>query len=263
MVVACRAALMSPIRYKSDEDIGRIGESAQLVSKTLVELKKWIKPGRTPLQLDKIAETFIRDHQAEPAFLGLYDFPNTLCVSINEVVVHGVPNHTPLQPGDIVSVDCGVLKNGFYGDQAFTFAVEHVAPEVQYLLDVTQACLQKGIEACRPGLRIGDIGHAIQTYAEERGFGVVRELVGHGIGKKMHESPEVPNFGKPGQGKKLKPGLVVAIEPMITLGKPDIRQHDDGWTIVTRDGQPAAHYEHTVAILNNGKTEPLSSFEGL
>ncbi len=234
-------------------------QSAQLVSKTLGMLAAEIRPGITTLFLDNLAETFIRDHQAIPGFLGLYDFPYTLCMSVNEQVVHGFPTDVPLESGDIVSIDCGVLQNGFYGDHAYTFAVGEVAPEVQQLLDVTKQSLYLGIEQMVAGNRIGDISHAIQTYTEKHGYGVVRELVGHGLGQKLHESPEVPNYGKRGKGPVIKNGLVLAIEPMINLGTKRIKQLSDGWTIVTADGRPSAHFEHNVAVIN-GKPEILSTY---
>lgn len=248
------------IHYKTEEEIALMRESAQLVSKTLAILAPEVKPGVTPLALDKIAEEFIRDHGAIPGFLGLYDFPNSLCISVNEQVVHGIPTNKPLEEGDIISVDCGVLKNAFYGDQAYTFAVGEIAPETQRLLDVTKECLTLGIAQAVAGNRIGDIGYAIQQHAEKNGYGVVRELVGHGLGKKMHESPEVPNYGKRGKGPVIKNGLVIAIEPMINLGTQRIKQLSDGWTIITADKKPSAHYEHDVAIVN-GKAEVLSTFE--
>ena len=248
------------IHYKSLEEIELIRESALIVSKTLGIIAQEIRPGITPLYLDKLAEEFIRDYGAEPGFLGLYDFPNTLCMSLNEAVVHGIPNNKPLENGDIISIDCGARKNGFYGDHAYTFAIGEIPAEVQKLLDVTKECLYIGIEQARSGNRIGDISYAIQQHAEKHGYGVVRELVGHGLGKGMHESPEVPNYGKRGKGTKIKDGLVIAIEPMINMGTRRVKQLSDGWTIVTADRQPSAHYEHDVAIVD-GKPEILSTFE--
>ena len=235
-------------------------QSAQLVSKTLGMLAAEIRPGITTYYLDNLAETYIRDHQALPGFLGLYDFPNTLCISVNEQVVHGIPNKKPLVEGDIVSIDCGVLKNGYYGDHAYTFAVGEIAPEVHQLLEVTKESLYLGIEQMVAGNRIGDISYAIQKYTERHGYGVVRELVGHGLGRDMHESPEVPNYGKRGRGPVIKNGLVLAIEPMINLGTRKVKQLKDGWTIVTADGLPSAHFEHNVAVID-GKPEILSTFE--
>lgn len=248
------------IYYKSTEEIELMRESALIVSRTLGLIAEHIQPGITPLDLDKIAEEYIRDNKGKPGFLGLYDFPNTLCMSKNEQVVHGIPNRVPLVEGDIISVDCGVLKNGFYGDHAYTFAVGEVSDEIKQLLKITKESLYLGIEQMVAGNRIGDIGFAIQNYTEGFGYGVVRELVGHGLGKKMHESPEVPNYGKRGRGPKLKEGLVLAIEPMINLGTRRIIQLSDGWTIVTADKKPSAHFEHDVALVD-GKPEILSTFK--
>jgi methionyl aminopeptidase len=248
------------VYYKTDEEIELIRESSLLVGKTLAEVAKVIKPGVSTLTLDKIAEQFIRDSGAVPGFKGYNGFPNSLCISVNEAVVHGIPNIKELKDGDIISVDCGVLKNGFYGDSAYTFAVGDVKPEIQKLLQVTKECLQKGIEAAVAGKRIGDIGAAIQNHAEKNGFSVVRELVGHGLGKSLHESPEVPNYGKQGRGMKLQEGLVLAIEPMINLGRKEVMQDNDGWTIVTSDRKPSAHFEHDIAI-RKGKADVLSTFD--
>lgn len=248
------------IQYKSREEIELMRESARIVSKTLGLMAESIEPGVTPLQLDKLAEECIRDHGAEPGFLGLYDFPNSLCISLNQTVVHGIPNKRPLQEGDIVSIDCGALKNGYYGDHAYTFEVGEVAPEVRKLLKVTKECLYLGIAAATAGNRIGDIAAAVQTHAENHGYGVVRELVGHGLGKKMHEKPDVPNFGKKGSGKKIKEGLVIAIEPMINMGTRRVKMLRDNWTINTADNLPSAHFEHDVAIVD-GKPDILSTFE--
>ena len=245
---------------KSLEEIELIKESAQLVSKTLGMLAKEIKPGINTLFLDNLAETFIRDHNAEPGFLGLYDFPNTLCISPNSQVVHGIPNKDVVNDGDILSIDCGVLKNGYYGDHAYTFGVGEVDPEVQKLLQTTKESLYVGIEQFKTGNRVGDVGYAIQNHNESRGYGVVKELVGHGLGKEMHEKPEMPNYGKRGSGKKFMEGMVVAIEPMINLGSSKINQLNDGWTILTRDNKPSAHFEHNIAIVN-GKPKLLSTFD--
>ncbi len=247
-------------KYKTREEIELMRESAVLVSKTLGMLAKEIKPGVTTLYLDKLAEDFIRDHQALPGFKGLYDFPNTLCTSVNEQVVHGIPNQKPLKDGDIVSIDCGVFKNGFYGDHAYTFTVGEVDDEILKLLKITRESLLLGIAQATAGNRIGDISFAIQRHTEKEGYGVVRELVGHGLGHEMHESPEVPNYGKRGRGPLLKNGLVLAIEPMINLGTRKVKQLSDGWTIVTADGRPSAHFEHDVAIVD-GKPEILSTFD--
>ncbi|MDP4826100.1 MAG: type I methionyl aminopeptidase [Flavobacteriales bacterium] len=247
------------IYYKTEEEIDLIRESSLLVGKTLAEVARAIKPGVSTLQLDKIAEICIRDHGAEPGFLGYNGFPNSLCTSVNAQVVHGIPNDIPLQEGDIVSVDCGVKMNGFYGDSAYTFAVGEISPEVKQLLKVTKESLQLGLEQAIAGNRIGDIGFAIQEHAEKHGYGVVRELVGHGLGRNLHEAPEVPNYGKRGSGIRLREGLVLAIEPMINLGQRNVKQLKDGWTIITADKLPSAHFEHDV-VVRNGKAEVLSSF---
>jgi len=248
------------IKIKTAEEIELMRESALIVSKTLGMLAKEVKPGVSTLTLDALAETFIRDHGAIPGFLGLYDFPNTLCMSPNAQVVHGIPNNKPLEEGDIISIDCGALKNGFYGDHAYTFEVGSVSPEIKKLLDVTKASLYKGIEAFKAGNRVGDVGFAIQEFTEKHGYGVVRELVGHGLGTSMHEDPEMPNYGRRGRGKKFIEGMVVAIEPMTNMGTHRINQLKDGWTILTADGKPSAHFEHNVALVN-GKPELLSTFD--
>lgn len=248
------------IIYKNSEEIEHVRESALLVSKTLGELKKYIFPGAIPLDLDKIAETYIRDHGGEPGFLGMYGFPNSLCISINEQVVHGIPNNTPLQNGDIISIDCGVLKNNYYGDHAYTFTVGEVEKKVKKLLEVTKESLYRGIEKLKVGNRIGDISSEIQQYTESHGYGVVRELVGHGLGKSLHEEPDIPNFGTENTGPKIENGLVVAIEPMINLGGKDVEQASDGWTIITKDRQPSAHFEHNIAVID-GKPNILSTFD--
>ncbi len=247
------------IYIKTREEIELMRESALMVSRSLGIIAKEVKPGVTPKFLDKIAEEYIRDNGGVPAFKGYRGFPATLCISINEAVVHGIPTDNPLKEGDIISVDCGVKKNGFYGDHAYSFAVGIVKPELEKLLQVTKESLYKGIEQCIAGNRIGDISFAIQNHAEKHGYGVVRELVGHGLGKSLHEDPEVPNYGKRGDGPKLKDGMVLAIEPMINLGKKNVKQLNDGWTIVTADGLPSAHFEHDVAIID-GKAEILSTF---
>ena len=251
---------MKTLNLKSAEEIELMRESALIVSKTLGMLASEIKPGVTTLKLDKLAESFIRDHGAIPGFLGLYDFPNTLCVSPNSQVVHGIPNNIPLKEGDIISVDCGALKNNFYGDHAYTFSVGKINKETQKLLDVTKASLYEGIRAFKKNNRVGDVGYAIQNYCESFGYGVVRELVGHGIGKIMHEEPEMPNFGKRGRGKKFMDGMVVAIEPMINMGTHKVKHHSDGWTITTKDNLPSAHFEHNIALID-GKPNLLSTFD--
>ncbi|WP_196886020.1 type I methionyl aminopeptidase [Aureivirga sp. CE67] len=248
------------IKIKTREEIELMRESALIVSRTLGILAKEVKPGVTPLQLDKLAEEFIRDNGAEPAFLGLYDFPNSLCMSPNDQVVHGIPTNKPLEDGDIISIDCGSYKNGFYGDHAYTFPVGNVDEKTLQLLQVTKESLYEGVRAFRAGNRIGDVGNAIQVYAEKYGYGIVRELVGHGIGREMHEDPEMPNYGKKGRGKKFVEGMVVAIEPMVNMGTQKIKQHKDGWTITTKDNLPSAHFEHDVAIVD-GKPELLSTFK--
>jgi len=248
------------IQLKSLDEIYLLHEAAQLVSKTLGMLAPEIKPGVTTLHLDKLAYEFIKDHGAQPVFLGYGGFPNSLCTSPNEQVVHGIPNDQPLKDGDIISVDCGTYLNGYVGDQAYTFEVGEVAPEIKKLLKVTKASLYKGIEQCIRGKRIGDISHAIQEYCENEGYGVVRELVGHGVGKVMHEDPQVPNYGRQGSGKVIKDGLVIAIEPMITLGTEKVKFHDDGWTVTTLDNKAAAHFEHDVAVVH-GKPVLLSTYQ--
>ena len=248
------------IIIKTLEEIELMRESALIVSKTLGILAKEVKPGVSTLFLDKLAEEFIRDQGAIPGFLGLYDFPNTLCMSPNAQVVHGIPNKKPLQEGDIISIDCGALKNGFYGDHAYTFEVGEIAPETKKLLEVTKESLYVGIRELKVGNRVGDVGFAIQNYCESFGYGIVRELVGHGLGSEMHEDPEMPNYGRRGRGKKFVEGMVVAIEPMVNLGTHSINQLSDGWTILTKDGKPSAHFEHDVAIVN-GKPELLSTFK--
>lgn len=248
------------IQYKTNDEIELIRESSLLVGKTLAEVAKLIKPEVDTIKLDKIAEEFIRDHGAIPGFKGYGGFPNTLCMSVNEQVVHGIPSKKKLKDGDIVSIDCGVVLNGFYGDSAYTFEVGEVKEEVKLLLQRTKESLYKGIEMAIIGKRIGDIGYEIQTYTEQFGYSVVRDLVGHGLGRNLHEKPEVPNYGKRGVGVKLKEGMVLAIEPMINLGVKDIIQEKDGWTIRTTDRLPSAHFEHDVAI-RSGKADILSTFE--
>ena len=248
------------IHYKTDEEIELIRKSSLLVGKTLAEVAKHIKPGVKTIDLDKLAEEFILSNGAKPAFKGYRGFPYTLCISINEQVVHGFPGKRELKDGDIVSVDCGTVKNGYYGDSAYTFAVGDVKPEVLSLLNKTKESLYLGIENAVAGKRLGDIGNAIQSYVESYGFSVVRDLVGHGIGKNLHEKPEVLNYGKRGTGIKLQENLVIAIEPMINMGKYNVIQEADGWTIRTADRMPSAHFEHTIVVKKN-KAEILSSFD--
>lgn len=251
---------MAEIVLKSRDEIELVRQSALIVSRTLGMLASEIKPGVTPKYLDKIAEEFILDHGAKPGFKGLYGCPSTLLTSVNEAVVHGLPTNKPLEEGDIVSVDCGALKEGFYGDHAYTFKVGKVSDEVSLLLERTKKSLYLGIEAAVYGNRTGDIGFAIQNYTEGFGYGVVRELVGHGLGRNMHEGPEVPNYGKRGRGKRIQEGMTLAIEPMINMGTRRVKQLKDGWTIVTADGLPSAHFEHDIAIID-GKPEILSTFD--
>ena len=248
------------IYYKTEEEIDLIRESSLLVAKTHAEIAGLIKPGVSTLELDEIAEDFIRDNGGIPAFKGYNGFPNTLCMSPNDQVVHGIPNDKYLEDGQILSVDCGVVMNGYYGDSAFTYEVGEVDIQIKQLLKVTKESLYKGIEMASVGNKLGDIGYAVQKYAESFGYGVVRELVGHGVGKNLHEAPEVPNYGERGEGILLKEGLVIAIEPMINLGKRGVVQHNDGWTITTIDNKPSAHFEHTI-VVRKGKAEILSSFE--
>ena len=250
---------MSKINYKSVEEIELIRESSLLVSKTLGEIAKVIAPGVKTIELDKLAETFIRDNGGIPAFLNYHGFPYSLCISLNDQVVHGFPGSHVLTEGDLVSVDCGVILNKYYGDSAFTFAIGEVSDTVKTLMRVTRECLDKGVEKAVAGMRIGDIGYAVQEHAERHGFGVVRELVGHGVGTQLHEKPEVPNYGKRGSGTKLEEGMVIAIEPMINAGRAGVKFWDDGWTVSTVDGKPSAHYEHTVAV-KKGKVDILSTF---
>lgn len=249
----------SMIIPKTKEQIELMRESALLVSKTLGMIASEIKEGVTTLYLDKLAEEFIRDNGGTPGFKGLYGFPNTLCVSPNAQVVHGIPVNTPLQSGDVISIDCGVLKNGYYGDHAYSFEIGEVTLETKKLLQVTKESLYIGIREFKIGNRVEDVGAAIQFHCQKNGYGVVRELVGHGLGVKMHEDPEMPNYGKRGHGKLFVEGMVVAIEPMINQGTKNIKQHKDGWTITTADGKPSAHFEHNVALID-GKPEILSTF---
>ena len=254
------------IFLKTEDEIKLMRRANQLVGNTLGELAKHIKPGVTTLQLDKIADEFIRDHGAIPTFKNFPNpfggpFPASICTSVNDVVVHGVPDSkTVLKDGDIISIDCGTLLDGFNGDSCYTFCVGEVSQEVRQLLKVTKESLYLGIEQATAGKRVGDIGDTVQTYCESHGYGVVRELTGHGIGKEMHEDPQVPNYGRRGNGALLKSGMCIAIEPMITMGNRQIWMMPDKWTIRTRDGKPAAHFEHTIAI-RRGKAEILSSFD--
>ena len=245
---------------KTDEEVGLLKESNMLVSRTLAEIASIIRPGITTLYLDKMAETFILDNGATPAFKGYGGFPNTLCTSVNDEVVHGIPSGYVLRDGDIISVDCGVILNGWYGDSAYTFAVGEITEDVRRLLDYTRASLEEGVKEAVAGNRVGDISYAVQTKAESGGYSVVRELVGHGLGRKLHEPPEVANFGKQGTGPKMEKGLVICIEPMINAGKKETLQMRDGWTIKTADGKPSAHFEYAVAV-NKGRADVLTTFE--
>lgn len=246
--------------YKTKEEIELIRQSSLIVGKTLAEVAKQIEPGVTTAALDKVAEEFIRDNQAVPAFKGYNGFPSTLCISVNSQVVHGIPGEYELEDGDVISVDCGVLKDKYFGDSAYTFLVGEVEEDVKKLLEVTKKSLYLAIEKAVVGNRLGDISFAVQDYAENHGYSIVRELVGHGIGQGLHEAPEVPNYGKRGAGLKLQEGLVIAIEPMVNMGKKRIVQEKDGWTIRTADNLPSAHFEHTVSI-RKGEADVLSTFE--
>jgi methionyl aminopeptidase len=248
------------IYIKTEEEIELIRESSLLVGKALAEVAKQVAPGKKTIELDRIAEEYIRDHGASPGFKGYNGFPYTLCVSINEHVVHGFPSERELKEGDIVSVDCGVIKNGFYGDSAYTFAVGEVKEEILRLMQRTKESLYLGIEMAFAGNRVGDIGYAVQSHVEQYGYSVVRDLVGHGMGKNLHEKPEVPNYGKRGSGPILKEGMVLAIEPMINLGTRKVIQESDGWTIRTADLKPSAHFEHDI-VVRKSKAEILSTFE--
>ncbi len=248
------------ILIKSEEEIELIRESSLLVGKTLAEVAKLIAPGVTTRQLDKVAEEFIRDNGGTPGFKGYHGFPGSLCTSVNEVVVHGIPGDYALKEGDIVSIDCGVKKNGYFGDSAYTFPVGVVDKETLLLMKRTIESLYRAIDVAIEGNRVGDIGYAVQSYVEGFGYSVVRDLVGHGLGKDLHEKPEVPNYGRRGNGKELRSGMVLAIEPMINLGVKNVYQERDGWTIRTRDHRPSAHYEHDV-VIRKGKAEVLSTFD--
>lgn len=251
------------IHYKSQKEIELIRQSCLIVSAALTRVAELLKAGATGLEIDAAAEEVIRDHGAVPGFKGHHGFPATLCISRNECVVHGIPDDVPFKEGDIVSVDCGAIKQEFYGDSAYTFAIGNISQEVEKLLEVTQAALYLGIQQATEGNRIGDISFAVQEYCERKhNYGVVRELVGHGIGRQLHEGPEVPNYGRRGVGPKLKSGMVIAIEPMINLGGRQVTQMNDGWTILTKDRKPSAHFEHTVSIAKEG-AHILSDHSGI
>ncbi|MEO5570781.1 MAG: type I methionyl aminopeptidase [Bacteroidia bacterium] len=251
---------MVKVLYKTKEEIELIRISSLLVGSTLAEVAKHIKPGVTTAALDKIAEEFIASNGGVPAFKGYRGFPGSLCTSVNAEVVHGIPGNRELKEGDIISVDCGVMKNGWFGDSAYTFAVGEIDEAVIKLMRVTKECLYRAVEICKAGNRIGDVSWAVQDHSERNGFGVVRELVGHGVGKYLHEKPDVPNFGKRGSGMALQNGLVIAIEPMINMGNKNVKTLNDKWTVVTTDNLPSAHFEHTVAV-NGINADVLSSFE--
>ena len=249
------------IQYKTKEETGLIRESCVLLGETLAMVAAMLKPGITTLDVDAAAEAYIRDHKALPSFKNHKGFPYTCCISVNDAIVHGFPSKKELKDGDIVSVDVGVFKNGYHGDSAYTFAIGNLTDDEKKLLQVTKESLYKGIASAVAGNRIGDISFAVQDYTErQHGYGVVRELVGHGLGRHLHEDPQVPNYGKRGSGIKLQEGLVIAIEPMINLGGRHVKYDNDGWTIRTKDGKPSAHYEHTLCV-RKGKAEILSSFE--
>ena len=238
--------------HKTEAEIGFMKEAATLVSKTLTEVATLLKPGMTTLQIDKICADFVKDHKAIPSFYNYRGYPHNVCTSVNDVVVHGFPNHEPLKEGDIISVDMGVILNGWHGDHAYTFIIGEVPEEVLQLVRVTKESLYKGIEKAIINNRVGDISYAIQEHTEKKyGYGVVRELVGHGLGRSLHEDPQVPNYGKRGSGPKMKENLVLAIEPMINMGSREVYTDDDGWTVRTRDGKPSVHFEHDVCIKRN------------
>ena len=240
------------VHLRSSEEIKKISKSCQIVADTLIMLEEYINPGQSVIELDKLAEDYIKSRNARPAFKGYMGFPSTLCISIDDAVVHGIPSKTYLKEGQIVGIDCGAELEGYYGDHAKSFAVGKVSKDKNKLLDVTKQSLLKGIKQAKPGNFVGDISNAIQTYAEKFGFSIVRELVGHGIGTKLHEEPQIPNYGESNQGYQLKSGMCIAIEPMINIGKKEIFTSKDGWTIYTTDGQPSAHFEHTIAIMEDG-----------
>jgi methionyl aminopeptidase len=250
---------MGVVYLKTQEEVEKIRISSLLVGDVLAEVAKMLEPGLNTLELDRIAEMFIRDHGAIPAFKGYRGFPATLCISVNEVVVHGIPGKVELREGDLVSIDCGIVKDGWYGDSAYTFGVGEMNPQHLKLMEVTKQSLYEGISKAVVGMRVGDISFAIQQFAEKYGFGVVRDLVGHGVGRELHEEPEVPNYGRRGTGHKCADGMVIAIEPMINLGSKNVYTKNDKWSVVTSDGKASAHYEHTVCV-RKGKADILSSF---
>jgi methionyl aminopeptidase len=240
------------IVLKSDQEIEKIGQASRIVALTLAYLKEWVKPGVSTQELDRLAEEFIVKQGARPAFKGYRDFPCTLCTSINEEVVHGIPSKRRLKEGDIIGIDAGAVVEGYFGDAAITLPVGKIAPEIQHLLEATEQALYKGIAQASPGNRLSDISHAIQVHAEGAGYSVVTDFVGHGIGRNLHEDPQVPNFGQPGQGPRLKEGMVLAIEPMVNMGGSAVKILEDHWTVVTQDGELSAHFEHTIAVTSQG-----------
>jgi methionyl aminopeptidase len=252
------------VYFKTDQEISIIKQNGVLLGKAHAEVAKIIRPGITTSELNKVAEEYIFDHKAHPSFKGYVvsdkKFPAALCISVNDVVVHGLPSNYELRDGDIVSIDCGVFLDGFHADSAYTYAIGEIKPEVDALLKATKASLYLAIEKAVVGMRVGDLSYEVQNFCERKGYTIVRELVGHGVGKRLHEDPEVPNYGKRGTGPKLKEGMVIAIEPMVNLGTKAVVHGSDGWTIKTKDGKPSAHYEHTVAI-RKGKAEILTTFE--
>lgn len=249
------------IYLKTDEQIELLREANLVVARTLGELAKWVAPGVTTRRLNQIADEFIRSQNAVPGFLGLYGFPASVCISVNETIVHGIPSNYALEDGDIVSIDCGaVTQSGYNGDSTYTYPVGNIAPETIQLLRTTKQSLYEGIAMAVPGNRVGDIGYTIQRFCEQRGYSVVRELCGHGVGKKLHEDPDVPNYGRRGTGPLIKNGMCIAIEPMINMGSKNIVIERDGWTTRTKDRKPSAHYEHSIAV-HNGKPDILSSFD--
>ncbi len=248
------------IHIRSPQEVEKIRRSCRIVTETLQLVADKIKPGVTLIELDTAAEAYIRRQKAEPGFKGLYGYPATLCISIEDEVVHGIPNDTPLEEGQIVAIDVGARKEGYYGDHARTFAIGQVDESRRQLLTRTRECLDLGVTAAQAGANVGDIGYAVQQHAENAGFGVVRELVGHGVGARLHEEPQIPNFGRPGFGTLLREGMCLAIEPMINMGVKEVYTRDDGWTVCTADGKPSAHFEHTIVITANGP-EVLTGYE--
>ena len=244
--------MVDAFRLKRPEEIEKMRVAGRILGECLAHLAAEVRPGITTLDLDREADTFIRDHGCYPGFLGYHDYPNSLCVSVNDEVVHGIPRSRVIEDGDLVSLDCGLILDGWWADSGLSVACGNASPEVSRLIEVTREALERGIAAARPGNRIGDIGHAVQQYAEAQGYSLVREYVGHGIGRNMHEPPQVPNYGQPGTGNMLKPGYVLAIEPMVNVGGPQVRVLDDEWTVVTVDGRLSCYFEHTVAVTENG-----------